>query len=295
MRSYFKNKSVLINSRDTDKALEEIGLNWKVAKIQNKCYFEGSEVITPAFSIVRTDTKKAIGTVTDMYQPIQNTTALSSFTNALIGAGNAEIVNGGEYNGGKQVYLTLKLNKSHVISDDDVIEYYLQMFTSHDGKSSLTGKLLGLRLICTNGMVGLATEGEFKIRHSLNAHLNIAQARTKLGIIYNQLDSFKEIANKLAQKVVLPAMTQAYFAKVFNMDLENLNSRQQNKLYDLDTHFRSGRGSDLKSSKGTAWGAYQAVLEYLDYGQNSKDNTRSNTLGAGYQAKQRALVLAQSI
>ena len=63
----------------------------------------------------------------------------------------------------------------------------------------------------------------------------------------------------------------------------------------LDLH-EAGAGADL--SRGTVWGAYNAVTEYADHIIHSKDPMKRLTsiwFGGGERLKQKALRLAEQL
>jgi hypothetical protein len=49
--------------------------------------------------------------------------------------------------------------------------------------------------------------------------------------------------------------------------------------------FETGRGSDLATARGTLWGAYNAVAEYLSYERGLGQDTRLNSLWFGASAR----------
>ena len=54
----------------------------------------------------------------------------------------------------------------------------------------------------------------------------------------------------------------------------------------------NGRGSDLESAQGTAWGMLSAITEYVDHHRQARSNDNrldSAWFGNGAQMKQRAL------
>jgi hypothetical protein len=55
--------------------------------------------------------------------------------------------------------------------------------------------------------------------------------------------------------------------------------------------FEKGRGNDMASIKGTAWAAYNAVNEYLQYERGNDEDSRLDKLwfGDGANLNQRAL------
>ena len=68
------------------------------------------------------------------------------------------------------------------------------------------------------------------------------------------------------------------------------NERALRKVQEL--YEGRGRGSQLESSRGTAWGLLNAVTEYVDHERRARSNEYridSAWLGQGAQIRQRAL------
>jgi len=72
-----------------------------------------------------------------------------------------------------------------------------------------------------------------------------------------------------------------------------LATRTQNTLDNLVHLYEHGVGNDLEKVKGTMWGAFNSVVEYVDYIRGSnKNRTKSILYGSGAVVKQKAWDLA---
>jgi hypothetical protein len=65
----------------------------------------------------------------------------------------------------------------------------------------------------------------------------------------------------------------------------------------LDLFNGEGRGANLSTAKGTAWGLLNAVTEYVDHGMGRTGDTRLDAawFGKGAAIKQQALELITTI
>jgi hypothetical protein len=129
-------------------------------------------------------------------------------------------------------------------------------------------------------------------------------AQTKLLRIFHskqvtkRLDAVQEIINAadakfeataeqykaLAKKDVDQKKLQAYVEVVFGFSAVEEGRRQKAKdrtMADITRLFEVGRGQELKSAKGTVWGLYNSVTEYLSYEKGRTDDSRLNSLWFG--------------
>jgi hypothetical protein len=85
-----------------------------------------------------------------------------------------------------------------------------------------------------------------------------------------------------------------YVRQVFEIESPQLNGQQRRILESCFRLFEEGKGTGLPGVRGTLWGAYNAVTEYLGYERGNSQDTRLNSLWFGESARtnQRALEVA---
>jgi phage/plasmid-like protein (TIGR03299 family) len=124
---------------------------------------------------------------------------------------------------------------------------------------------------------------------------NPAQVKAQLGIASASWHAFIEQSRKLAETDVEKVQAVEWLARVFG-DAEKTAAEQDASATRtmqrvLDLFNGAGRGSDLPTAAGTAWGLVNAATEYLDHHRNER--SPGNRLdrawfGDGAVLKQRA-------
>jgi len=152
------------------------------------------------------------------------------------------------------------------VNGGDVVEKYLLLTNSHDGSGPVRVKLTPIRIVCENTLA-LALNGEeqeVRVRHTAQAGARLKEAHEILGLtnqLYAQLD---QIFNDMARKHIDGETFSTYIKTAFpTKSTPEDRSRVvyvREKVLELA---ETGRGSEL--ARGTVWGAYNAVTEFVDH------------------------------
>jgi len=264
-----------------EEALEKAGLDWEVEK--RKVFFEvdGKNVHIPnKYATVRTSDNYPLGIVGDFYTPVQNVEALN-FVDALTATKEAKYETAGSLQHGKIVWIMAKIPNSHGV---DPVESYLLCTTSHDGSSPVMVTATPVRVVCNNTLnAALRTaKNKFRIRHTTKVEQKIEEARRVLAQSVNYFKVLNEKFEYMKNEKFTETMLADAVLKVFKNsdDVEELSKRQKasldclvDKIVDLS---HNGKGVDLPGVKGTAWGGYNAIVEYLDYYSPIKESKRKD-------------------
>ncbi|KAA9133772.1 DUF932 domain-containing protein [Microbacterium caowuchunii] len=257
-------------------AMKEADLaGWNVRKVP--LYFEddspawdGARVdVADRWATVRTDPRndrtEYIGVVGGQYTPIQNEEH-AELLDAVVDAGGAEWVAAGASHGGRRTFMTMRLPEEVNIGGQDALNVFLVAFNSHDGSSSFKFAVTPVRVACTN-MQNAAmrnAKSSFSIRHSSGASRELAEARRALGLTYKYVEEFEVAAEELYAQDFTNREFDAYAARLFNIADEGKASKKA--IEKRDGLLALYRESDtLDGIRGTRWGAYQAVTEYVDH------------------------------
>lgn len=248
---------------------------------------------------VRTDTKTVLGVVGNNYTIVPNTEAFGFF-DTLVGEGQAIYHTAGALGKGERIWILAKLPKDLVIVKDDVVEKYLILTNSHDGKSSLQMYFSPVRVVCQNTLI--ASMGDAKngisIRHVGNIKSKVDEARRVLGIAVKYYEDFGDIAKALTEFKMDLKKTTGYFNSLIfrgNEKKEEDSARLKNQRDELISLFEGGAGNRIQSIRHTAWTAYNAVTEYVDHHKTVKGLKEDPTnrlkniwFGTGADLKSRA-------
>lgn len=290
----------LNNPATSKEAIEAAGLDYTVVKVPLEAAINliDRKPVNNHFATVRTDTKDILGIVGNRYAPIQNKDAFTFF-DALVGENEAIYHSAGVLGKGERIWILAKLPDYIRIGKNDLVEKFLLLTNSHDGSSLACAKLTPIRVVCQNTLsVALAgSDQEVRIRHTPNAHTRLEQAYKLLGltnVLYSQLSA---IFNRMALTHISDKKLLEYVNALIPNNPKAENQTRRNNIRDtiLELH-ETGQGSEM--SRGTLWGAYNAIVEHTDHVQRSKEasaHLRSIWFGGGERLKVRAFALAGSL
>lgn len=282
-----------------DEALSMGGLDWNV--VQEPVYqkMPGDRKYRPApnrvFNVRETD-REILGLVTPSYNVQQNRDQLA-FLQELIGDELALPDRVGELENGKLVYMTMRLpNTITVPGDPSPLNTYIFVSNAHDGWRTLTAKIQVIRLICTNGMTRDTTESMWKVKHTAYLSGKVKIARESLGITFNYLDEFKQLADVLVKRKLRESQVDDLLKQIFPVS-ENATESQieRSQFYGAKQVWEYSETID-SSIRGTAWGLLSAVTEFVDHAsryrskQMGQEESRAESIlfGQASWKKQRA-------
>ncbi len=280
-------------------AIQAAGLDYSVKLKPLKTVVNRKRIEIPNhFATVRTDTGDILGVVGSRYEPIQNKDAFTFF-DAIVGDDEAMYHTAGVLGKGERIWILAKLPGYIRVNKEDIVNKYLLLTNSHDGSSLARAKLTPIRVVCNNTLsVALfGSEQEVRIRHTANAKVKLEEAHKLLGLtnhLYEQLDS---IFNTMALKKITDKQLLDYVQTLIpsNPDAQYQTRNKNIREAILELH-ESGQGAEL--SRGTLWGAFNAVTEFTDHVQHSKDSSKqlkSIWFGGGEKLKLKAFRLAEQI
>ncbi len=251
-------------------ALTKGGLDWEVEKRKIFADVNGNMVHVPGhFATVRTTDDRPLGIVGAVYKPVQNHEALD-FMDALTESGEAKYETVGSLQHGKIVWVMAKIPNGHGV---DPVEPFLLCTTSHDGTTPVMVTATPVRVVCNNTL-NAAIQGaknKFRIRHTTNVSDKIAEAKKTLDASLQYFHKANEVFDRMKGEKFTEIQLENLILKVMKNteDVAELTDRQvrsfEGILGEIITLTEKGMGVDLPGVKGTAWGAYNAVVEFLDH------------------------------
>lgn len=279
-------------------AITAAKLDWYVTK--EKLYCLGARVVEDKFATVRSDTKECLGVVGSVYQPLQNKHAFKFFDD-VVGEAGAFYETAGCLGKGERIWLLAKLPDSINVRGD-ISDKYLLLTNSHDGTRSVEVLFTPIRVVCQNTLNVALNGGNniARIRHCAQTGDKIKYVRDTVGIIQRNFTEFEQVANMLSAKMMTKELLNTYLTKTLKTDEQQekkLSTRTSNIIEEISALFEHGRGNDKVGIKHTAWAAFNAVTEYVDYSRNVKSDTHDESLlfGSGARLKGRAWEIAKEI
>ncbi len=280
-------------------AIKAAGLDWEVKRATVE-YATNDGMKQDPNNVVnyRADTGESLGVVGDGYRILQNKEAFSFF-DAIVGVKEAMYHTAGALGKGERVWLLAKLPGYIRTVGDDVTEKFLLLSNSHNGSSAVNIMFTPIRVVCQNTLnVALKGGNKVSVRHTLNMAMGIDAIRQELGIVNERFRMFEEASQKLAVTELTSEAFKNYVKSTGIVPVELESTRAKNIMLEVSRLFEYGKGADMKGAKGTAWGAFNAVVEYVDHvrgGDNLKTRATSLLYGSGANVKQTAFTEALAL
>lgn len=209
-----------------------------------------------------------LGVVGPAYTVIQNE-ELAGLLDSLVHESGASFETAGAIDGGRRVFITMKLPGGIKIGGVDPVNNYLAAMTSHDGSSATTLLVTPVRIVCENTM-NLAFNNHsniFRVRHTSGAQRILAQqAREAMEFTYDYLDGFQAEAERLINTAMSLSTFEEIVSNAFAAPKDApaaTVTRNENKVDEI-----VGLFADSFTHKGvreTAWAGLNALTEWSDH------------------------------
>ena len=220
--------------------------------------------------------------VGERYKVLQNED-LFSFGNYLLDGARWETA--GSLKSGRVVFGSLALERETVLDPSgvaDKVNTYLLVNTSHDGSVSVQASITPVRVVCQNTL-NMALKGvkqSFKMRHTQTLDGRIVQAREALGLAKTYMDEFDKMAKELIEKEITKSKFNDMVLKAYPMpdkDTKGAMTKWENKIDLLDEIYT---GDTNNMIAGTAWGAFNALTERLDWYRSARNGNNESVLAS---------------
>lgn len=236
----------------------------------------GKKLVIPnQFAVVRDNPimKKVVdvlGVVGNAYTIIQNE-QLAGLLNALVDEAGAHFETAGAIDGGRKVFITMKLPSNIKIGGVDRVDTYIAIMTSHDGSTSTQIMVTPIRVVCENTLNmafgGGKNSGVYRVRHTVGAEkILIQQAREALDFTFDYLDGFQEQAEQLINTTLTQGQFEEIIARNFGAPDDaplSTITRTENKLDQMAQLFSDALTQD--GVRNTAWAGLNALTEWYDH------------------------------
>ena len=301
-----------------EEMLEAANLNWTVSKrpaytINQPVWNEdvGLFNVEGHHFIVRDTDNSVLSACGEDYVPFQNADTFKFFKK-FVSNGEMKMETAGSLKDGQDIWGLAKLQSKFELPGGDKVEGYLLIDSPHVSGKALTIMFTPIRVVCANTMaLALNTEGKrFRVLH-LQAWDNeiMRAAEEALGISGTKMAEFQEQATFLSNKTAQPIDVQKFIAELFQPSLfvERSKGNVANDVPLVDEFNRTAEqvhdaialspGADLKSAKGTWWGALNGVTYVMDHTKRKSERIKggalySSWLGPNAAKKRQALSLA---
>ena len=266
--------------------MQYAGLDFEVLKRPNTHLLDnGSEIISStSFYTYRPDTGHVLGDrLGKDYEVVQNTDAFSFF-DAIVGGDGIQYETAGALGKGERIFITAKLPVYIKVGRDDLIEQYLFLTTSHDGFGSITAAFTPVRIVCNNTLNAALRNcsNSIKIKHTANAKERLEVAHKVMGISCQLSVQLEQLFNQWSKVRITDKEVQKLIQLAMVPNKEVLQHIEQNNPDEFTTYFKNtcddvfaynmtSPSQQFDTTKGTVFGAYNAITGYFQNVRNYKD------------------------
>lgn len=272
---------------EEDATIEEwivaAGLDWKIEKrkvfhgVTDEKGNKKAKVIEGRKALVRSDTQECLSIMSDIYKVVQPKDIME-FYRDLVEDSRFVIETAGSLKNGAKIWALARGNLDLRVQGQDLIKPYLLLSTACDGTMSTVGDFTTVRVVCNNTLTAaVGANGEkagIRIPHS--RQFDPDDMKEQLGLIDDRLETFAQDVDTLADAKMSTNEAIKFFIGQYaklNEDDEVTNEKHVEKVVGrLVELYESGPGSNLRSAKGTAWGAVNAITHFEDFDSRARSN-----------------------
>lgn len=285
-------------------AIKLAGLDYTVEK--KPIFLQDGSEIPGQFATVRTDNNTPFGVVGARYQVLQNVEAFDFF-DAIVGKNEAIYETAGALGKGETIFITAKLPEYIRVGKDDLIEQYLFLTNNHNGKGVVQAAFTPVRIVCNNTLNAAlkSNKNNIRIMHNSSVKENVREAHKVMGMVNLLKNELETCFNAMAKKPVVDQKLKEIIVSTFagknHMEIIANGAKTAGELASL-TKFESlisdvyayAMQSDtqqMETTRGTVFGAYNAITGYLQNVKEVKDkesNLVSIIEGSGFEYQQKA-------
>jgi hypothetical protein len=258
--------------------LVQTGLDWNVRSEETQTV---SGIKLDKVALVREDTNQILGVHSNGYATYQNS-QLADLLQKVSSSTGLDIHRGGEFGGGKKVFIQLKSNDLKL--GNDKVEGFVTGINSFDGSTSLAFGNSNLTISCTNTFFA-AMKNLSKVRHTKNMELRIDEICRGVDMLVDEeqkmFSKIKEMSETRYDKSLTDRITKKLFDIDMDISLENylmkdeLSTAKKNKL----SRFYIDLNGELQQKGDNLWGLFSGVTKYTTHSLSKNDNTENKMFG----------------
>lgn len=299
-------------------ALTLAGIDWGM---QRRAIYSkdeaGNEIeITSHVGNYRADNGQLLGIVSAAYQAVSNV-EVADFCEAIQITDKAvRVETAGTIRDGKRMWMLCK-GEAFDVAHGDVMFPYLLVSNGHDGGAPFRVTPTTIRAVCSNTLhmiiprqdTGELMSSAFMMRHGSKIMDRIEEAKAALKNYANAQAQTREVANRLAKKLVDANDMQAFFWEIYQREFgliptnptDKKEERRKAKAMDAYSSFTRRFDDEKVIAGASAWNLVNAWSGTVQHDLKSKGaddanrvqrRVESNLFGLAQRRTQAALQLA---
>ena len=292
-----------VNAGSASEAARQAGLDWNVMLADMEAIVTNPvsefETVTDHYPVPKRqaviklgkeNTNEVIGVVGDKYKIVQNMEVFSAL-DTLVDSGDARYTAAGEYNNGANIWMVMELPAGVQVANDPHAAFLLVQ-SSHDGSCAVRIRPIIERLYCMN-QINRIIKGKHKnaytyvMKHTTNSELSVNDIRNITQLTYDSIQQYEMVADTLLGRKVDERQVRNIFKAVWALPSEveeapdHLLSQGQRRQRTIALNGRDSAWNIYSQSptqeniRGTAFGAWQAVIEHADHHASGGSDRRA--------------------
>ena len=283
-------------------------MGWEVKKLQTYVEFQNYQSMqTNSFATVRmprtSDEHPIIlgAGLSDKYSILQNS-ELIKIIEPFVEQG-CILETAGTIKQGRKIWIMLRLSGQICVSNEDIIDKYILVSNDHTGAQAARFGLTGVRVVCNNTLTlaeSAKTSQIIRVMHTGDVNKNMQTVSQMLNHVDGKFDNYSHDLKKLSREGISGRDLREYvrdcFLPTFSTKDEDKKEERmlkvEKKVIEL---FEVGPGADMKSARGTVYGAYQAVNHYLNHNLDIDLEKRLESIAWGARARMDKIAFTQAM
>lgn len=266
----------LAKGASIDEWKKAAGMDWSVERTAVEYTLPSGERRTwnDQHTLFRSDDGAPLGVVSENYKIVQPGECLEFFRDLTAGAG-FELETAGTLFKGKRFWALARIGEEACVVGKDKVSGYLFLVSSCDGSIATGGRYTAIRVVCNNTLRMALADGNRTHKVSHRSKFDPAKLKDAMGIARGEFKAFMDAAKSLA-KVKMDDAKFADFLKGLVLEQKFTSRVEQVTRTPVYTKVEqlfkgAGMGAELPGAAGTAWGALNAVTEYVDHHARAND------------------------
>jgi len=283
---------------EVGRAMRLASLDWQVNLEEMVLRTDPKRVVPSRMAVVRDTDGEVLATVGSDYRCLQNREAFHVLDRACLDHG-VKIEVAGALGRGDRVWMLAKLPESIEVVPGDNVDGYFLITTGHNGWWAYRAMPTAVRVVCANTLSAAMEAGQapIKLYHRDSDMKQMQMVAVTISKMVEALRKTGDTFRKLATKQMSLPEIEEYITAVLGIDEDEVTTQQENRRLEILELAEHGRGSEF--ARGTAWGAFNAITEYVDHRRSAtaapktlRQADQSSLFGPGARLKVRALNLA---
>lgn len=281
---------------------ERAGMNWRIEEAEVRFVAAGNRSLGSIHAfpeqkvLYRSDTKAPLSVVSARYQVVQPSEILE-FYRDLTEVGGFQLETAGVLKEGRKLWALARTGQSATLKGKDEVNGYLLLATACDGTLATTAQFTSVRVVCNNTLQIALGDSASAVKVPHRSQFDAQAVKRQLGIAISSWDAFIARTKALAERKVSDSAAEAFLRRVLTYSTPNASDRDTLAVNERaikavgQLYAGRGKGADLASASGTAWGLLNSVTEYVDHFRRARsDDHRRDAawFGQGATIKQRA-------